>query len=164
MAYSFPTSPVNGQLYPVGAGQSGKIQYRWDSASQVWSVVPTTLRTNNQLAFNDYVWPEGPLEDGYQLTTDVDGVLSWNPAALPMVKSISLLETFNDLRVEFTMVETGTTDPVTPEPPENVIVFLGGVPQIKDAAYTVSSSTITFTEAPATGTIFSAVTIVNAPG
>lgn len=163
-AYTFPTSPVNGQRYPANPGVSGKIQYQWNSTSEVWETVQSVVTTNNQTAFNSYVWPNPPVTDGYQLTTSEDGVLSWSPAATPVVKSLSLLQSFNGTLTQFTLVETGTSTPFSPTPSDNIIVFLGGVPQIKDAAYSVTGSVIDFTEAPSTGTIFSAVTLVNTAG
>jgi hypothetical protein len=47
--------------------------------------------------------------------------------------------------------------PFTPVPSANIVVFLGGVPQQPNAAYTVAGSTITFTEAPLAGTLFYAI-------
>lgn len=164
MSYSFPTSPSDGDRYPANPGVSGKVQFQWSESLGVWEVVQSTIRSNNQLAFNEYIWPISPEEDDYQLTSTSGGVLSWTPAAIPVVKSLSLLEPFNGSRTQFTLVGTGTTTPFLPTPPENLIVFLGGVPQITGAAYSVTGSQIVFTEAPALGTIFSAVTLVNLAG
>ena len=161
-AYSFPSSPVDGQRYPVNPGTSGKVQFQWDATLGVWSTVQSTVKTNNQQAFNNYVWPTtAPSTTGYQLTGDAEGVLSWSPAATPVVKSLSLLEAFDGILAEFTLVETGTTTPFAPAPSNNLIVFLGGVPQINNAAYSVTASSIVFTEAPLTGTSFNSFTLVN---
>ena len=164
MSYSFPTSPSDGDRYPTNPGVSGKVQFQWNASLGVWEVVQPTIRSNNQLAFNEYVWPDSPEEDGYQLTSTSVGVLNWSPAAIPVVKSLSLSENFDGSRTQFTLVKTGGTVSFSPTPPENLIVFLGGVAQIKDAAYSVTGSQIVFTEAPLSGTIFSAVTLVNLAG
>lgn len=164
MSYSFPASPSDGDRYPVNPGVVGKVQFQWNAGLGVWEVVQSTIRSNNQLAFNEYVWPDSPEDDGYQLTSTSDGLLNWTPAATPVVKSLSLLEQFNGSRTQFTLVETGTTTSFSPTPSANIIVFLGGVTQIKDAAYSVTGSQIVFTEAPLSGTIFSAVTLVNLAG
>jgi hypothetical protein len=162
MAFSFPTSPADGDKYPDPA-VNGKAQFQWDGALGVWQAVSNSVKTNNPDAFNEYTWPEGPIPDGNQLTTDSDGVLSWSSAAVPVIKPLALLEPFDDTTTEFTIVEAGTLTPLAPTPSENLVVFLGGVPQIDNAAYTVSGSEISFTEAPASGTVFSAFTIVNEP-
>lgn len=164
MSYSFPTNPSDGDRYPADPGVIGKVQFQWDAGLGVWGVVQSTIRSNNQLAFNEYVWPNSPEEDGYQLTSSSTGELNWTPAAIPVVKALSLLESIDGIETQFTLVETGTSTPFSPTPSENIIVFLGGVVQIKDAAYSVTGSQIVFTEAPPSGTIFSAVTLVNLAG
>lgn len=162
MAYTFPSSPTPGQLYPSPA-QNGKTQYRWDNSLGVWEIVQSTVKTNNQNANNGYVWPSGPTPAGSQLTTDSNGILSWSPAAIPVVKTLSLQESFNGTRTLFNMVDSQTAQPYAPNPSSNLIVFLGGVPQIAGAAYTVTNTEIVFTEAPLAGTVFSAFTLVNNP-
>lgn len=47
-------------------------------------------------------------------------------------------------------------------PGNNLLVFVGGVPQVPTAAYTVTNSTISFTEPPLAGTNFIAVTATKA--
>lgn len=160
MAYNFPSSPTPGQLYPSPA-LNGKTQYSWNSTLGVWEIVQSTIKTNNQNAINNYVWPSNPSTAGSQLTIGSDGVLSWSPAAIPVVKTLTLLETFNGSRVSFTLADPETSNPFSPEPSSNLIVFLGGVPQIVNAAYTVTNEEIIFTEAPASGTVFSAFTLIN---
>lgn len=160
MAYNFPATPTPGQLYPSPA-EDGKMQYKWDATSGVWEVVQSAVLTNSQDANNGYVWPSGPTPPGTQLTTNANGVLSWSPAAIPVVKTLSLLEGFDNTTTAFTLLDTEAEVPYSPSPSSNLIVFLGGVPQIRDAAYSVSGSEIVFTEAPIPGTVFSAFTLVN---
>jgi len=68
---------------------------------------------------------------------------------------------FNGSTTSFTLNIGGTI--FAPNPAGNLMVFLGGRPntQGKSGAYTVSGSTITFTEAPAAGTTFYATTVAN---
>jgi len=49
----------------------------------------------------------------------------------------------------------------TPSPVSNIMVFVGGIAQIPSAAYSITGSQITFTEAPATGATFYATTVRN---
>lgn len=96
------------------------------------------------------------------LSTDADGVLSWSEESPPVAKSLGLLESFDDFETEFTLVEAGTTTPFTPSPSSNIVVFLGGVPQIpgSGSAYTVTGNKIKFSEAPVIGTNFYAFSLV----
>jgi hypothetical protein len=73
-----------------------------------------------------------------------------------------LLEPFDGTQIAFTLVEAGTTTPFVPVPSTNLVVFLGGVPQIPFNAYAVTptTSTIIFTEAPLLGTTFYAISNV----
>lgn len=159
-AIVFPTGPSIGDLYPADPGQAGVTQYQWDGAK--WNAVLSTisLGTLNQGAFNTYQWPLTDGAIGTQLTTDGTGNLAWDVPAAPSLQILSLLELFDGTRVAFTLVEYGTTTPFTPTPPDNLVIFLGGVPQIPVAAYTVSGNTITFTEAPLVGTTFYAISNV----
>ena len=157
MALVFPVAPAVGERFPVDPGTSGVSQWIWDGGK--WNTVKTTvsLGAANQGAFNTYQWP---LADGLvnqQLTTDGAGNLSWGLSALPSLQILSLLEPFDGVAQSFTLVEFGTTTPYTPDPPGNIVVFLGGVPQIPVASYTVSGNTITFTEAPLSGSTFYAI-------
>jgi hypothetical protein len=45
----------------------------------------------------------------------------------------------------------------TPTPVGNILVFLGGVPQIPGSAYTITGATIQFLGAPLAGTTFYAI-------
>ena len=66
---------------------------------------------------------------------------------------------FNGVTVSFPLTLGGV--PYTPNPSSNIMVFLGGVPQVPGVgnAYTVTGSTLTFSNAPATGTSFYATTV-----
>ena len=157
MALVFPVAPAVGERFPVDPGTSGVSQWMWDGGK--WNTVKTTvsLGAANQGAFNTYQWP---LADGLvnqQLTTDGAGNLSWGLSALPSLQILSLLEPFDGVAQSFTLVEFGTTTPYTPDPSGNIVVFLGGVPQIPVNSYTTFGNTITFTEAPLAGSTFYAI-------
>jgi hypothetical protein len=160
MALVFPVSPVVGQRYPVNPGSTGVTQWVWDGST--WSVVPSFIRTNDQTAFNAYKWPTADGAANQQLSTDGAGNLVWQPvsSSTPTLKILSLLESFNGVSTAFTFVESGTTTPFSPSPSTNVVVFLGGVPQIPVAAYAIVGNTITFTEAPLSGSTFYSITAV----
>jgi len=153
MAYVFPASPTAGQRYPVNPGTTGSAQYEWNSVAGVWNVVPNFVSRGIQTSYNDYVWPttDGPV--GYQLTTDSAGNLTWavnGTSQLTLIDDIS--SSFDGATVAFAIKVGGVA--YTPTPPTNMIVFLGGVPQIYTAAYTITGSVITFTAAPILGTTF----------
>jgi hypothetical protein len=111
----------------------------------------------NQTAFNSYQWPTADGTAGLQLTTDGTGNLSWDVSAAPSLEVLSLLENFNGTLKSFTLVKTGTSTPFSPTPPTNIVVFLGGVPQIPTASYSIFANTITFNEAPLAGSTFYAI-------
>ena len=168
MALSFPVSPSVGQRYPVNPGTSGVTQYYWTGTK--WNTVLSTvsLGVANQGAgvgvntFNSYNWPATDGAANYQLTTDGTGNLTWEVAAAPSIQVLSILPSelpFDGTRQAFTLVDS-TLAPYTPVPSANIVVFLGGVPQSPGAAYGVSGSTITFTEAPLAGSLFYAITNV----
>ena len=161
MALVFPAAPTVGQRFPANPGTSGISQWRWDGVK--WNAVLSTvsLGSPNQAAFNDYTWP---LTDGAankQLTTNGSGALSWADPASPSLQVLSLLEVPDGTLQNFTLVKAGTLIPFSPNPSTNIVVFLGGVPQIPTAAYTVTTNTIFFTEPPLTGTTFYAISSVN---
>ena len=162
MAIDFPTTPTPGQLYPIDPGTPGVTQYRWDNTKGVWNAVLSTisLGASNQGAYNQYQWPNSDGILGTQLTTDGAGNLLWDVPAAPSIQVLSLLETFDGTNVAFTLVEFGTTTPFTPSPPSNLVIFLGGVPQIPVNSYTVAGNTVTFTEAPLAGSTFYAISNV----
>jgi hypothetical protein len=76
---------------------------------------------------------------------------------------LALLEPIDGTRQAFTLVVAGTTNPFSPAPSTNIVVFLGGVPQIPTAAYSIFTNTITFTEAPLTGSTFYAISSTLVP-
>lgn len=163
MALNFPTLPSVGQRYPADPGTSGVTQYEWDGAK--WNAVLSTvsLGTANQDAFNDYQWPNADGVAGRQLTTNGSGQLSWDPPAAPTLTVLSLLEPIDGTSFSYTLVAAGTTTPFSPVPSTNIVVFLGGVPQIPVAAYNITTNTITFTEAPAVGSTFYAISSTLVP-
>lgn len=162
-ALSFPNDPIDGQRFPANPGTDGSCQYEWNEAKGVWNVVSAAVRTNNQGAFNEYVWPnEAPEGEGYQLVGDSEGNLVWDPGSNPKLKSLALLESFDGIRETFTIVENGTATPFNPEPDTNLVIFLGGVPQIpgENASYVVYDDEINFSEPPAPGTVFYGFSII----
>ena len=163
MAIVFPVGPAIGDLYPADPGTSGVTQYQWDGAK--WNAVTSivSLGVANQGAYNQYQWPLADGTANHQLTTDGSGNLSWEVPSNPSLQIIDLLETFDGVRQSFTLVELGTVTPFIPSPSTNLVVFLGGVPQIPTAAYAVplGTSTINFTEAPLSGATFYAISNIN---
>jgi hypothetical protein len=162
MALVFPTSPAVGQKYPANPGISGITQYIYTGSR--WNAVPSTvsLGVQNQGAYNTYQWPATPGSPDQQLTTDGAGNLTWEVAAAPSLQLLQLDRPFNGdptTGVSFTLYEFGTTTPFAPSPSTNLVVFLGGVPQIPTSSYVVplGTSTINFTEAPLAGTTFYAI-------
>ena len=77
------------------------------------------------------------------------------PPGLVFIDDIS--NQFNNTRVSFILRVGG----VAVTPGSNLLIFVGGVPQLAGptAAYTVTGSTILFTEAPKTNTTFVGVTV-----
>jgi hypothetical protein len=159
-ALTFPAAPAIGDVYPADPGTSGVTQYKWDGAK--WNVVPSvvSLGVANQGAFNGYQWPAASGTAGQQLTVDGANGLSWEAPAAPTFQILELLETIDGTSLSYTLVEAGTTTPFSPSPSDNILVFVGGVPQIPPAAYSVSTNTITFTAAPPVGASFYAVSSV----
>lgn len=157
MAIVFPVGPAVGTLHPADPGTSGVTQYQWDGAK--WNAVISTvsLGSPNQGAYNDYQWPALDGLANQQLTTDGAGNLTWDVPAAPSLQVLNVDRPFNGVDLAYTLYEAGTTTPFAPVPSTNIVVFLGGVPQTPTAAYTVAGSTITFTEAPLTGTTFYAI-------
>lgn len=160
MALLFPVGPSVGDVYPADPGQSGVTQYQWDGAK--WNAVysSVSLGSPNQGAYNDYQWPALDGTDGQQLTTDGSGNLTWDVPAAPELTILRLLEPFGGGRAQFTLIDAAG-NPYAPVPSTNIVVFLGGVPQIPGAAYTVGGpgpDQISFTEAPLAGTTFYAIT------
>jgi hypothetical protein len=162
-ALNFPDSPGLNELYPPDPGTPGVTQYRWDGAK--WNAVLSTvnLGTANQGAYNTYQWPATAGAADQQLTTDGAGNLSWEVPAAPSIQILAILPAelpFDGSRKFYTLVDAATLTPFTPIPSTNIVVFLGGVPQIPEAAYEVSGSTIEFKEPPLAGTTFYAISNV----
>ena len=159
-ALNFPIGPTVGDLYPPDPGTSGVSQYIW--RGDRWDAITpnVSLGVANQGAFNSYTWPATDGAANKQLTTDGVGNLSWAAPAASNLEILSLLEPFDGVNIAFTLVYAGTTNPFTPVPSTNVVIFLGGVPQIPTAAYTVAGNTVTFTAPPLIGTTFYAISSV----
>jgi hypothetical protein len=160
MALVFPVGPTIGDLYPPDPGTSGVSQYVWDGVK--WNAVTpmVSLGVANQGAYNQYQWPLADGSSGLQLTTDGSGTLSWSSPAAPNLEILGFLEPFDGVNIAFTLVYAGTTNPFTPVPSTNVVIFLGGVPQIPGQSYSVSTNTVTFTAPPQVGTTFYAISSV----
>jgi hypothetical protein len=156
MALLFPDTPTPGELFPVNPGTPGVTQYRWNNTKGVWDAVLNTvsLGAANQGAYNTYQWPATDGTLNQQLTTDGAGNLAWGGSAIPSMQVLGLLEPFDGTNLSFTLIESGSTTPFTPVPSTNLVIFLGGVPQIPSAAYSVVGNTVTFTQAPLTGNTF----------
>jgi hypothetical protein len=161
MALVFPVAPAIGDLYPPDPGLAGVSQYVY-MGNNKWNAVPTTvsLGVTNQGAFNTYQWPATDGVANRQLTTDGAGNLSWAVPAAANLEILGLLEPFDGTNISFTLVYAGTTNPFTPVPSTNVVIFLGGVPQTPGQSYTVASNTVTFTAPPLIGTTFYAISSV----
>jgi hypothetical protein len=162
MALDFPATPVLGQRFPVNPGTSGVSQWSWDGTK--WNTVPVSisLGSPNQAAYNDYQWPAADGTNGYQLTTDGVGNLTWTVKGNPSLQVVDVDAAFDGVQSVFGLVEAGTTTPFTPSPSNNIVVFLGGVPQTPAFAYTIVANTIIFTASPLTGSTFYAIsTVIN---
>jgi hypothetical protein len=160
MALIFPVAPAIGDLYPPNPGLPGVTQYIFTGTK--WNAVLSTvsLGTTNQGAYNQYEWPATAGSNGLQLTTDGSGGLSWDSPAASNLEILGLLEPFDGVNISFTLVYAGTTNPFTPVPSTNVVIFLGGVPQTPTASYSVAGNTVTFTAPPLLGTTFYAISSV----
>lgn len=151
-AVVFPASPSLNQVYPAGAGTPNVSQWKWDGSK--WNTVPVFVRTNNQLAYNDYVWPvSAAAEPGFQLTDKLaNGDLIWDLPGGPFIYLDDISSQFDGVQNIFTLTESGV--PFTLAPTENVIIVLGGIVQTPGISYTLSGPQITFSLAPATGAAF----------
>jgi hypothetical protein len=161
MAIVFPSAPTVGQKYPPNPGVSGETQYVYTGST--WNVVTpsVSLGAANQVAYNAYKWPGTDGAAGEQLTTDGAGNLSWEvPATTELVLLDNISSQFNNLATSFFLKRGGVA--FTPTPSTNILVFLGGVPQIPGAAnaYEVVGDVIVFDSAPALGTTFYAISSV----
>jgi hypothetical protein len=162
-AYSFPSSPVDGQRYPADSAVAGRTQYEWNATTGVWNIVPPFVKIGDQAAYNTYDWPSTNGDSGQQLTTDGSGILSWEKKGVSVLVPLELDGPTNGIRFEFTLLDE-VGDPYTPVPESNILVFLGGIPQTPGVAFTISDSEISFSEAPPIGVNFYAVTSVSTEG
>lgn len=153
-ALVFPATPSVGDVFP-SPSVSGVSQWRWDGAK--WDTVSVFVRTNNQNAYNNYVWPDtkAPTQ-GFQITDNLaNGVLSWEIPGGPFIYLDDISAQFNGTQNIFTLTESG--QPYTPAPLDNIIVVLGGIVQTPGMSYTISGPQITFSLAPAPGAAFTAI-------
>jgi hypothetical protein len=159
MALVFPVGPAIGDLYPPNPGLPGVTQYVFTGTK--WNAVLSTvsLGTTNQGAYNQYQWPS-TIVPGNQLQVDASGNLSWEVPAASSLEILGFLEPFDGTNIAFTLVLAGTSTPFTPVPSSNIVIFLGGVPQLPGASFSVSSNTVTFTQPPLAGTTFYAISSV----
>lgn len=162
-SYSFPTSPIDGQRYPEDGDAAGKTQFQWVASKGVWDIVPSYIKLGNQASSNSYSWPltDGP--EGYQLTTNGEGGLSWAEKGSSSLVPINLDATPDGVRFQFTLLDSDS-NPYIPIPSSNLLVFLGGIPQIPNVAYTLEDDQITFSEPPQVGVNFHAVSSVTLQG
>jgi hypothetical protein len=157
MALVFPVAPTVGQLYPVNPGTSGVTQYEWDGTKWIAVTSSVSLGSPNQGAFNDYTWPLADGAAGRQLETDGAGNLSWSGAADVSIQAVGITPLIDGVSFTYTLVEYGTGTFFTPVPSTNLVVFLGGVPQVQTVNYSVTGNQITFTDLPPNGTTFYAI-------
>jgi hypothetical protein len=159
MALVFPPGPTPGQRYPVNPGTSGVTQYEWNNTKGVWNAVLSTLSIGspNQTAYNDYQWPSTPGLAGRQLTTDGSGNLTWSGEADVSIQAVGITPLIDGVSFTYTLVEYGSGTFFTPVPSTNLVVFLGGVPQVPTVNYNVVGNQITFTDLPPSGTTFYAI-------
>ena len=158
-ALVFPPSPTIGQLFPPSSGISGVSQWGWDGAK--WNVIPPFVRTNNQNAYNGYVWPGNKSPTlGFQITDNLaDGVLSWEIPGGPFTYLDDISTQFNGVQNLFLLTQGGV--PYTPDPLTNIIIVLGGIVQTPGTSYTIIGPQITFSLAPPPTAAFVAISNLN---
>lgn len=95
------------------------------------------------------------VSDGFQWIYYNVGPVPPTPPGIVFLDDLS--GQFNGTRVTFTLRIGG----VAVNPGTNLLIFVGGVPQLAGAlaSYTLAGTTITFTEAPRAGTTFVGVTV-----
>lgn len=111
---------------------------------------------------------DGPVLDGqvqgvtagFGININDQGVISVNTSAImpPYFRALNIDGNFNGTQKIFNLIDFFTSAPVTIAPLGNIVVFVGGVPQIPLSSYSVSGSQITFIDAPPLGATFYAVT------
>lgn len=162
-AYSFPSNPVDGQKYPTGVAVTGKTQYQWNQAAGVWNIVPPFVKLGDQTSYNSYLWPGENGDPGQQLTTDGSGGLTWEQKGITALVPLELDAAFDGVRFIFNLLDENG-DPYSPYPESNILVFLGGVPQVPGVAFTIVADEITFSEPPPVGVNFYALSSVSVEG
>ena len=95
--------------------------------------------------------------DNTSITVDANGVISAASTGTGSFLFLNHTPNPNGTITTFTMSSGGT--PYSPNPVGNLLVFVGGVPQVATANYNVAGSNITFSTAPATGASIILVTI-----
>lgn len=97
---------------------------------------------------------------GFGVLIDDQGVISVDTSAImpPYFRALNIDGNFDGTLDTFTLIDYYTSAPVTIAPTGNIVVFVGGVPQLPIASYSVSGSDITFVDPPPLGTTFYAVT------
>ena len=103
--------------------------------------------------FNGQVYPSSPVGAQKQYYWDA-ATATWLFVNNRIMQPLSLLEPFDDTRVTFTIIKSGTLIPFIPTPFTNILIFLGGVTQIPGVAFTIIGDQLTFTAPPLTGTDF----------
>ena len=159
-AVTFPGAPALNQIYPPAAGTPGVSQWQWDGAK--WNTVPVFVRTNNQLAYNAYVWPDTKAPThGFQITDNLaDGVLSWEIPGGPFIYIDDISASFDGVAVLFQLTQGGVN--YIPDPLTNIIIVLGGIVQTPGTSYVIDTfGQILFSQAPATGAAFVAISNLN---
>jgi len=102
---------------------------------------------------------------GYGINIDANGVISVDTSIFPTPTIVNLgaLQPTDGAQITFTLVEYGTTNLYTLSSPDNLVVYLGGVPQLPgtgpDESYVVVASQVIFNQPPPAGTTFLAVTV-----
>ena len=107
--------------------------------------------TTNSVAGKDIVFSEAPAS-----TTEffgiLSGVFSANSGSTAITYLDDLSSSFDGLTTDFTLTVSSST--YTPQYAVAVLIVLGGVVQIPTDSYSISGSTISFTQAPPAGTSF----------
>jgi hypothetical protein len=158
MALVFPSSPTAGTRYPANPGTPGVTQYEYDGTK--WNAVPVFIRSNNQTAYNTYVWPNNiSTRPGDQLTDLLaDGVLNWEIPGGPFFYLDDIAGLFDGTATDFPLTRAGA--PFSVDPPSNLIVVLGGIVQTYGSSFIITGfndDTISFVAAPAPGATFTAI-------
>jgi hypothetical protein len=96
----------------------------------------------------------GGVKQGNGISISADGTLSIAPSG-----TYKLLDpiNFNGANVTYPLTVGG--NPFLPSSPNSLMIFIGGVFQIPNIAFTTTAGTITFTEAPAAGLFFYGISL-----